>query len=318
MAKKKQMLKPDIVLKNYWSDNEQFADLFNAVLFQGRQVIKPEELENEDTEESTILEHKDSMESIKAARDVIKIQKKSSVFGVKFVLLGIENQEHIHYAMPMRIMGYDYGTYKKQYDSNAKKYKTAEGLEEDEFLSRMKKTDKFVPVITVILYYGEKEWDGAKSLHEMLEIPEELKAYVNDYKMLLVEARENDLRLHNINNKDLFSLLEIILDSSLSKNERKEQAIEYSRKNKTDRSVAITVAGATNTKLDYSVLEKGEDGMCTLFKEIAEEGRARGIIETGLDFGLSEQDILERLQIKLDISLEMAQEYFRMFGKKTI
>ena len=259
------MLKPDTVLKNYWSDNEQFADLFNAVLFQGRQVIKPEELENEDTEESTILEHKDSMESIKAARDVIKIQKKSSVFGVKFVLLGIENQEHIHYAMPMRIMGYDYGTYKKQYDSNAKKYKTAEGLEEDEFLSRMKKTDKFVPVITVILYYGEKEWDGAKSLHEMLEIPEELKAYVNDYKMLLVEAQENALQFHNINN---------------------------------------------------------DDGMCTLFKEIAEEskaeGRARGIIETGLDFGLSENDILERLQVKLELSFEMAQEYFKMFGKKTV
>ena len=39
MAKKKQDLKPDTVLKNYWSDNEQFADLFNAVLFDGRQVI---------------------------------------------------------------------------------------------------------------------------------------------------------------------------------------------------------------------------------------------------------------------------------------
>ena len=149
-----------------------------------------------------------------------------------------------------------------------------------------------------------------------------------------------------MNNKDLFSLLEIILDSSLSKTERKEQAIEYSRRNKTDRSVAITVAGATNTKLDYSVLEKGDDGMCTLFKEIAEEsraegiaegiekgraegkaegraegkaeGRARGIIETGLDFGLSENDILARLQVKLEISFEMAQEYFKMFGKKTV
>ena len=35
MAKKAQDLKPDIVLKNYWRNNEQFADLFNAVLFQG-------------------------------------------------------------------------------------------------------------------------------------------------------------------------------------------------------------------------------------------------------------------------------------------
>lgn len=45
MAKKTQDLKPDTVLKNYWSDNEQFADLFNVVLFDGRQAIKLDELE---------------------------------------------------------------------------------------------------------------------------------------------------------------------------------------------------------------------------------------------------------------------------------
>lgn len=33
MAKNIQDLKPDTVLKNYWSDNAQFADLFNALLF---------------------------------------------------------------------------------------------------------------------------------------------------------------------------------------------------------------------------------------------------------------------------------------------
>ena len=43
-------------------------------------------------------------------------------------MLGIESQEHIHYAMPMRVMGYDYGTYKKQYDSNAKKYQKKDGI----------------------------------------------------------------------------------------------------------------------------------------------------------------------------------------------
>ena len=276
MAKKVQILKPDIILKNYWNDNEQFADLFNAVLFQGKQIIRPEELEDVDTEESTILEHKDYAESIKASRDIIKIQKKSSVFGVQFVLLGLENQKRIHYAMPMRVMGYDYGTYKKQYDSNAKKYKTVDDMEEDEFLSRIKKTDKLLPVITIVVYYGEKPWDGAKTLHEMLDIPEEMKPYVNDYKMLLVEARKNDLQLHNINNRDLFSLLQIILSNHISKNTAKEKVIEYSRQNKTDRSVVMAVAGATNTKLDYNALGKGDEAMCTLFEEIAKESRAEG------------------------------------------
>ena len=59
MAKKTKDLKPDTVLKNYWSDNEQFADLFNAVLFEGKQVIKPEELEDVDTEECSVLEHRE-------------------------------------------------------------------------------------------------------------------------------------------------------------------------------------------------------------------------------------------------------------------
>lgn len=75
MVKKIQRLKPDIILKNYWNDKVQFADLFNAVLFEGKQVIKPEELEDIDTEESTVLEHRDYAECIKASRDNIKIQK---------------------------------------------------------------------------------------------------------------------------------------------------------------------------------------------------------------------------------------------------
>lgn len=326
MTKKIQDLKPDTVLKNYWSDNEQFADLFNAVLFEGRQVIKPEELEDMNTEESSVLEHRSYAESIKASRDNVKIQKKSSAYGVQFVLLGLESQEHIHYAMPMRVMGYDYGSYKKQYDSNAKKYKKAEGMEEDEYLSKMKKTDKFIPIITVVIYYGEKPWDGATSLHGMLNIPEEMANYINDYKMLLVEARQNDLTLHNVNNKGLFNLLQIILERNVPKNEVKEKAIEYSKEHKTNKNVIMTVAGATNIKLDYNALEKGDGNMCTLFDEIAKEseskgravGEAKGIVEIGCEFGLSENDILERLQSKLNVSLQRAQEYLKMFGKNTV
>ena len=45
---------------------------------------------------------------------------------------------------------------------------------------------------------------------------------------------------------------------------------------------------------------------------------AEEAIETGLDVGLSEQDILERLQKKLDISIQKAQEYFLRFGKQVV
>lgn len=331
MTKKTQDLKPDVILKNYWSNKDQFADIFNAVLFEGRQVIRAEELEDIDTEESTVLEHREYAQSISATRDCIKISKRSLTYGVELVMLGLENQEHVHYAMPMRLWGYDYGTYKKQYDSNAQKYKTSAGLSEDEYLSKMKKTDKFIPVITIVVYYGDNPWDGATTLHEMLNIPEPMRPFVNDYKMLLVEARENNLLFHNMNNIAFFDMMRVILDRTMEKKEAKEKVIDYAAEHKVDKSVIMTVAGATNCKINYNAITaKGEVTVCTLFDEIAKEGelkgelkgeirgRAKGIIETGLDFELSENDILERLQLKLNIPLQKAQEYFELYGKRTV
>ena len=323
MGKAKQDLKPDIVVKNYWRNNEQFADFFNAVLFDGKQIIKADELEDIDTEESSVLEHKRYAESIGASRDNVKIRKKSTAYNVELVILGMEGQERIHYAMPMRVMGYDYGTYKKQYEDNAAKYKNSKGMSRDEYMSRMKKTDKFIPVITIVVYYGEDPWDGALSLHEMLNIPKEMQPFVNDYKMHLIEARKNNLKLHNINNMDLFNLFGILLNKDEKLKETKEKAIRYASEHDVDKSVIMTVAGAANCKIDYNmVTKKGSADMCTVFEETWAEGRsegeAKGIVETGYEFGLSEEDILARLQKKLDISLQKAQEYLSMFGKQTV
>ncbi len=324
MKATKKNIKPDIVVKKYWQNKEHFADLFNAILFKGASRIKPEELEDMDTEESSVLEHREYAESIDASRDNVKIRKKSTQYDVEFVILGIEGQERIHYAMPMRVMGYDYGTYKKQYEANAAKYKDKKDLTEDEYLSRMKSSDKFIPVITVVVYYGEKEWDGAVSLHGMLNIPQEIEHFVNDYRIHLVEARKNNLKLHNIDNKDLFNLLEILLNKNGKSQEIRQRAIDYARENKVEKNVIMTVAGAANCKMDYNKIErKGEADMCTVFEEtrlegLAEgeaKGEAKGIIETGHDFGLSDDEILTRLQEKLNISLQRAQEYLDMFSK---
>ena len=62
--------------------------------------------------------------------------------------------------------------------------------------------------------------------------------------------------------------------------------------------------------------------MCTLFDEIAKEneikGRAKEIVETGYEFDFSENDILVRLQRKLDITLQQAQKYLNMFKKQAV
>lgn len=76
----------------------------------------------------------------------------------------------------------------------------------------LKKEDRFIPVVTIVVYYGEKEWDGALSLKQMMAIPKEMENIVNDYKMKLVEARQNDLLFYNVNNRDLFNLFGILLN----------------------------------------------------------------------------------------------------------
>lgn len=70
---------------------------------------------------------------------------------------------------------------------------------------------------------------------------------------------------------------------------------------------------------DQENIEKGiEKGMKKGMEKGKMEGRAEEIIETGFEFGLSENDILARLQNKLDISFQAAQEYLFRFGKQTV
>ena len=157
----------------------------------------------------------------------------------------------------------------------------------------------------------------------MLDIPDKMKPFVNDYKMLLVEARQNDLIFHNMTNIAFFDMLKVVLDKSITKNEAKEKVIEYALEHNVDETVVMTVAGATNRKIDYNALsKKGDVTMCTLFDEIEKEGmikgKAEGIVETAIDLGLAKDDILQRLQTKLDVSLQKAQEYFEMFGTQTV
>lgn len=234
-------------------------------------------------------------------------------------MLGLESQEHIHYAMPMRVMGYDYGTYKKQYDSNAKKYQTKNGMTDDEYLSRMKQADRFTPVITVVVYYGDHPWDGATTLHGMLNIPDRMKPFVNDYKMLLVKARKNDLIFHNMTNIAFFDMLKVVLDKSITKNEAKEKVIKYAIEHNVDKTVVMTVAGATNRKIDYHALsKKGDVTMCTLFDEIEKEGMIKGIqalIESLQEMEIPYNKTQNQLMVKFSLSEDTAQEYMDKFWK---
>ena len=95
--------KADVIFKEFWRQNERFADLFNTVVFQGKEVILPENLSEMDTDVSGIIEMKNYKETLTRTRDVVK----KVAYGVEFIVTGVENQEEVHYAMPLRTMIYD-------------------------------------------------------------------------------------------------------------------------------------------------------------------------------------------------------------------
>ncbi len=89
-----------------------------------------------------------------------------------------------------------------------------------------------------------------------------------------------------------------------------EEAVENARKNREWRHEYMTLL-----MRDQENIEKGMEIGTARGMEI---GKAEGIIETGIDFGLSEGELLKRLQDKLNITFESAQEYLEKFGKQTV
>ncbi len=317
-------LKPDAALKSYWRRNDEFADLFNAFLYNGRPVIKPSSLLERDSDNSVILHLEGHDNSKAASRDLFKVVMASG--STQYALLGLENQNNVHYAMPLRDMEYNCYSYLRQYEQIKSKYPNKKGLSGDAFLSHMKKSDRLIPIVSLVLYYGEKPWDAAASLHEMMALPAELKPFVSNHCMNLIELRNSKLNLHNKNNIDLFHLLQLMYNRNISN--RKQLAIDYADENLVDRSVLMAI-GSTH-KVDFNFLEKGKINMCTLFEEIKKEGEligeargkaegeliggAREIITLGREFGLSDKAIILKLQERLDIDTTKSREFFEQFS----
>ena len=66
-------------------------------------------------------------------------------------------------------------------------------LTSEEFLSGLRKEDKLIPIITAVVYFGEKPWDGPGSLFEMLDVRDErLYRFLSDYKLNLISPADMD------------------------------------------------------------------------------------------------------------------------------
>ena len=113
----------DTVTKAYMRENTIFADAFNYLLYDGRRVIDPESLKELDTTEIALPFADDKTEAVQKYRDILKSAVIKQDGRVSYVLLGIENQTDIHYAMPVRNMIYDALQYGKQVSDTAAKHR---------------------------------------------------------------------------------------------------------------------------------------------------------------------------------------------------
>ena len=182
----------DTVTTKYMRQNEIFADAFNYFVYGGEQVINPESLEELDTREIDVPYggEKGAKQPVQKTRDVIKSVIAMMDKRTAYLLLAIENQSNIHYAMPVKNMVYDALQYAKQVEEAAASHKLSgdyKGVDSDEYLSGFMKADHLLPVVTLVIYFASKEWDGPLSIHEMFAGQDaRVLAFVPDYKINLI------------------------------------------------------------------------------------------------------------------------------------
>ena len=307
-------VKPDTILKTFWKNNQRFADLFNTVLFEGNSVLKPNDLQEVDTDVSSIIKFNGHAETVQRILDVVR----KTAYGVDFIIWGLENQEKIHYAMPLRHMIGDSLIYLKEYNEiAAKNRKEKEYSTSDEFLSALKKDDRLHPVISLCIYYGEKEWDGPFNLLDMLVIPEYLKPLVSDYRMNLIQVRQSENLCFQ--NQDI----SIVFDMIRSIYNKDYETFHEMYKDKTmSTELGLTVGSVVKSQAIINEVMKMEEkrsevDMCDAlqrwFDEAVQKGKIEGVISTCRRFHISREETVRNLIEEFSLSKSRAEEYIKMY-----
>ncbi|MCH4034963.1 MAG: hypothetical protein LKE85_13405 [Lachnospiraceae bacterium] len=113
-----------------------FADIVNGLLFEGDQVIRPEQLV--DALPRSVYKADDRLHD--QERDTAKFWQNGQI---RISIIGLENQTKPDPDMPLRVISYDGASYRSE-------------LLKDE---KGKKPERY-PVVTLVLYFGYlHHWD---------------------------------------------------------------------------------------------------------------------------------------------------------------
>lgn len=274
----------DTVTKAYMKDNSVFADAFNYLIYGGKAVVDPKQLQELDTTEIALPfgsqdeEGKQPEEAVQKYRDVLKSAIIKQDDEAAYILLGIENQTDIHYAMPVRNIIYDALQYGKQVADIAAKHRAsdgdAKGHSRGEYLSGFYKEDKITPVITLVLHFGANEWDGPLSLHEMMAVKNKnLLNFVQDYQIHLIDpAKLSAEDLERFSS----SLREVIGYIKYSKDKKRlSEFLTDNPRMLIEANAARVIKAVTNTPLDIPEGAEVID-VCKAVEEMMNESEERG------------------------------------------
>ena len=166
------MAEKDMTEKTLVSFNDVFADIVNGLLFNGEDVVRPEDLEQSPV--SSVYKADGKLRE--QERDEAKYWRGEG--GIRIALFGFENQTQPDRDIPFRVMGYDGAAYRAQIY-----------LEKGEDGKYRANRNPRYAVVTLVLYFGyQKHWNEAKTLLENIAtVPKKLLPYVNDYKVNIFE-----------------------------------------------------------------------------------------------------------------------------------
>ena len=271
----------DKIMKEFLENNAYFVDFFNAYFFDGKRVLKPENCMELDSEMN------DSNMDLEKHVDVIRKYNDGNLYSA-FI---IENQSYVDMSMVVRAAVYEFVAYERML-KKSKKNKAKEKL----------------PMVNILVFYtGERPWNAARQLSELVEVDERFESYFHDYKMNLIEITGNTS--YNFNEEDVYNLFYIcrsIYDQSIYEGKSNDFGLVKS-------SVLKVVKTLTDVEwLDLEELEEKEEiAMCEAEKRWLEvkskEWKAEGIelgikqgIEQGVELG---QVLLYKTMIKNGMSV---------------
>ena len=178
----------DVLTAAYLKNNSRFADLLNGWLFGGRPVVRPEDIQELDSAEIRIRRDRvtGGVRTGKRYRDVIR----RVALGMRFAVICVEEQSEVDYTMPFRVIGYDLDRYEQQLRIRRQEHRQRKDLKAEEYLSGISREDRFLPVVTLVLYFG-KHWDGPRNLKDLLDLEgmlPEVRELLADYPVHVIEV----------------------------------------------------------------------------------------------------------------------------------